>query len=636
MIQRNVGASLACALTLAMVVGSCASADDLTRRHGLPEASVTPSATSSAEATSVAPSPEAPTKTHAAVLDPDALATIESQGFTLGELVLGTKAQTTDELYKTSFASILEELEADVASAQKESPVARVSSVLGTRLFDIKWLRSREMSFSLIGVFSRIDRKAFYEGTCGEVRFIYRLAYETKQGPGMMTGRLPLTVNVVFMLPSDGGCGAAAKDWRAPKELAGASLVDWFLEHGALAQDNRKGWTLKAVETNLQTVRVQSTAHPSMGGHVEYALHVFQATADRSGFTKAPMPNMPDVALLKKDPTLRAELVSTLRDPKVLRSIDLGTLSLPDRFLATTAISVAPRGLSRATNRPFDAILNDADLEGLDLASYETIGTPAALLRRLDGLTCSGCHQSRTLAGFHHVGRDRATDPAWSSLVSSSSVHLNADFDRRIAYVDALATSVTPDEARPHAEIQGQKGAFGAPCGLGDAGFAKWACQEGLRCVALEDKDIGMCADAELVGAPCETGEVRAGAIARKDFVGALRRRECGPELGCSENIRGFPMGSCAASCSTSKDAAGTCNHFVDIDGLQACLRVGIDANECGLRYAVERFDRACDDDTHCRQDYVCARGRKDPARGACVPPYFVLGLRADGYPLKR
>lgn len=639
--MTRLGSFVARASLLALATCAAAPSD----REAPPRASTSTSsalASASASADRADPAVSAPkTKTHTAVLSPEELARIEARGFTLSELVTGTKARTTEELHGTRFASILDELEADVASALKQNPLARVSSVLGTRLFDVQWLRSREMSFTLTGVFNRIDRKAFYEGTCGEVRFVYRLGYETKQGPSTMHGRLPLTVNVVFLLPGADGkaagasCEGAARAWRAPAELSGAALTDWLLDRGALGAEPRKGWTLKAVETNFQTVRIQSTAHPSMGGHIEYAMHVFHATADGSSFVSAPMPNMPDAARLAKDPELRAALVATLRDPEVLRTIDLGTLSLPDRFLATRAMSVAPRGLGRATNRPFDAILTNADLEGLDLSGYETIRSPAALVRRLDGLTCAGCHQSRTLAGFHHVGFDRASDPGWSSLLSGSSTHLTADLGRRAAYVDALATSTSPDEARPHAELQGQGGAFGAPCGLGDAGFAAWTCAEGLRCLALEDPNVGMCADDELVGAPCETGVVRDGATAAKDGVAAISRRSCGASLGCSGNISGFPMGACASECAPGSPV-GTCNDFVDIDGLQACLRVGLDANECGKRYVVERFDRACDADTHCRQDFVCARNTDDPSRGACVPPYFVLGLRADGYPMKR
>src|SRR5690606_29581339 len=112
------------------------------------------------------------------------------------------------------------------------------------------------------------------------------------------------------------------------------------------------------------------------------------------------------------------------------------------------------------------------DFADLDLGGYQTIQSPRALLRRLDGTSCTGCHQSRSIAGFHHVGRDPEGAPAWRSLLSGSSTHLEADLERRRAYVTAVARGGLPDEFRPIAERQGMQGGEGAPCGLGDPGFA--------------------------------------------------------------------------------------------------------------------------------------------------------------------
>lgn len=580
--------------------------------------------------------PDVARRTQVAVLDPAALAALEPKGFALGPLVDGSKAATTQELSRSSLGVVLQTLTADVRKTLSEHPTARVSSVSGTRLFEVAWLRSPEMRFELAGVFNRIDRRAFYEGTCGEVRFLYRLAYTTQQAGAAMHGRLPLTLNVVFLVPGEAGCEDQAKAWRPPADLDETRAAAWLAEEGALAPARRARWTLKAVEANLQTVRVQSTAHPSMGGHSEYSLRVFHpsSTTPRT-FAPAPMENLPDVARLDRDPALRAELVAYLRDPAVLRGIDGGVVRVPDRFLADGARSISPRGLGRSTNRPFSQVVREADLEGLDLAGYRTIRSPRSLLRRLDGLSCSGCHQSGTIAGFHHVGLDPKDAPAWSSMVSGSSAHLRADLERRRAYVEAIASGATPDETRPSAERQGHEGTFGAPCGLGDPGFAAWTCQKGLRCERMEDADVGMCVDDAHVGAPCEIGDhVYDGATPVGDRVTALARRTCGGSHGCSPNINGFPLGACASKCDPKEDA-GACIDFIDIDGFQACLRVGVAPDECAERYHVERVDRACDVDHPCRQDFVCAR-TTDAAHGACVPPYFVFPLRLDGYPLRK
>ncbi|NUO54231.1 MAG: hypothetical protein HOV80_35745 [Polyangiaceae bacterium] len=586
-----------------------------------------PAASAEAEA-----APE-PRTTHVALLDPTVLRALEPKGFGLGSVLFGSEAATTEELAGTGFSSILEVLKGDVARTKSEHPTALVSSVLGTRLFDARWLRSKEMRFELIGVFNRLDRRALYETTCGEVRFLYRLAFTTQQGGSPMSGRLPLTVNVVFLVPDDQGCDGVAREWSTPPDLDEEKVAEHLLDQGALKKDARARWKLKAVETNLQTVRIQSTAHPTLGGHIEYSLRVFHAADEkRSAFTPAAMENMPDVAALSKDAALRDELIAYLRTPEALAAIDEGTLRVPERFLATSARSVSPRGLTRGGNRPFSEVLSEKDVQGFDLSKYSSIGSPKALLRRLDGLSCVGCHQSRSIAGFHHVGNDKKTDPAWSSLVRGSSTHLIADLDRRRAYVEAVASRKKPEERRPAAEAQGQDGGFGAPCGLGDPGFASLRCGSGFTCVKLEDPDVGVCLDDQPVGGPCEVGTMLPGASPKKDYVRALERRSCGPSLGCSPNINGFPLGACAATCKDVGDS-GRCIDFVDIDGLQACLRVGKEAAWCAERYVVERVDRACDAAHPCRQDFVCAR-TDDPEKGACVPPYFVFPLRADGYPI--
>ena len=40
---------------------------------------------------------------------------------------------------------------------------------------------------------------------------------------------------------------------------------------------------------------------------------------------------------------------------------------------------------------------------------------------------------------------------------------------------------------------------------------------------------------------------------------------------------------------------------------------------------------RACDVDSPCRDDYICARSGSE--RGVCLPPYFLFQLRVDGHP---
>ena len=78
---------------------------------------------------------------------------------------------------------------------------------VGRRL-DNRWFESDISFFELIGVVNRLDKKDFYGG-CGEVRFIYRLAYQDESGA---SSRLPLTFNLV-MENTEIDCQKVARKW---------------------------------------------------------------------------------------------------------------------------------------------------------------------------------------------------------------------------------------------------------------------------------------------------------------------------------------------------------------------------------------------------------------------------------------
>ena len=569
------------------------------------------------------------------MLDAPALQTLENSGFALSELVLERPATNTAELAGLpAWKSIVDVLRADLREVQRRHPLAKVTSIDGFRLFDERFLDSKEMRFELIGVFNRLDRKAFYANTCGEVRFVYRLRYETEQGGSKMTSRLPMTVNVVFLLPADASdCVDTARAFRPETALSSPELARWLTERGPLSRAARAKWTLKSVETNLQTFRIQSSVNVSMAGHIEYSLRVFRpADAARSAFAPAALENTPDVAALKRDPALRGELLAHLKRPEVLAAADRGTFTLPERFLAKNATSFSPRGLARPGNRPFRSLFAPKDFEDVELTRYDNVSSGAALLRRLDGATCTGCHQSRTLAGFHHLGLDQE-GPRGFTLTSGMSPHLEAELTRRHAYVTALAAGHAPDDFRPFPERQGVGRGFGAPCGLGDPGFADWTCDAGLTCRKQEDPEIGVCVAAPAVGSACEYGTLSPGNRPDRDRIQDLTRHECAAGHTCVKNFSGFPQGTCATLCQETGDE-GACADFLDVDGFQSCLRARKPFDDCAREFVVEMGLAACDAAHPCRQDYVCAKTAA--GRDACVPPYFVYQLRLDGYPLKK
>ncbi|HEX6271744.1 MAG TPA: hypothetical protein VFZ53_01830 [Polyangiaceae bacterium] len=574
-----------------------------------------------------------PSDFEVAIADRAVLAALETNGFGFASLVFGATARTTAELAALPGAkSIFDVLRDDVRATKRTHPLAKVTSMDGFRLFDERWLASDEMRLELVGVFNRLDRRAFYPGTCGEVRFVYRLAYRTTHAGAVMAGPLPFTVNAVFLVRGDARCAAVARAWQRP-EGAPSSSAEWLV-NGPLSVEARRSWELKSIETNLQSFRLQSFVHPTLAGHIDYELRVFRAkTPARDAFVPAPMENMPDVAKLSGDAKLRSELLATLRDPATLAAIDRGTLNLPDRFLSTRAVSVSPRGLTRPANRPFRSLFRAEEFRDAPLAGTRTIATPAALLRRLDGATCVGCHQSRSIAGFHFAGDSAPEHPPFDALLSGSSPHLEADLERRRAYVASVANEREPDEFRPVPERQAGGSGFGAACGLGDAGFAAWTCAAGLRCEKLEDAEVGVCLTDAAIGSPCQYGEVVAASAPHRDQVARLANHACVAAQRCDNNKSGFPLGSCSGACTATKD--GVCADFLDADAFQNCLRAKKTFGACAKDHVFGAGLRACDADEPCRQDYVCVRSRT-AEKGACVPPYFVYQLRLDGYPLPR
>ena len=546
------------------------------------------------------------------VTEPRALAALEAGGLDAGTLALGKQgASSMAELAGgAGWASIKDVLRADIAEIYARDSRYGVGMRYTHRGFDPAWLSSAAVRLELVAVVNRIDRRVFHPGTCGELRFVYRMAYQAPT-KDHFSSRLPFTVNVVFFVPDDGQrCAQRARALTRPEDVP--PLV-------------RAGLTLKSVEINVQTSRWPSTIRPDLGGHADYLLRVFHPAAG-GRLVPAPLENMPDVDRIRGDAALRKALAAWLRAPGVLAKIDEGTALLPEPLLATRAVSVTPRGLARAQNAPFRRLLAASELAGLALAGRRHIGSPEALLRRLDALTCVGCHQSRSLAGFHVVGAERDPARVVDALAVALSPHLEEELPRRRAYLRALAAGQVPDEMRPPAERGSSAGTFGHACGLGDAGFSAWTCASGLECVAVDDDRVGQCMPrAPRAGSACHPGPVSF----QSDRVKSPATLACGDTSVCEGIGVGFPGGMCASSC-TALGPGDACGAIALLTPFNNCLARGTAFAECA-KLARPAGLAACDARTPCRPDYLCAR---TPDGGnACLPPYFVLQMRVDGHP---
>ncbi|WGT65301.1 hypothetical protein [Variovorax paradoxus] len=470
------------------------------------------------------------------------------------------------------------------------------------RLFDARWLASPNAFFELVGVANRMDRRPFQHGACGETRLVYRLAYRTPT----MQSRLPMTVNVELRgdaPDANGSCAAAAWRWQPPEpSMTDEALGRWLVSaDGPLAPQRLAPARIAQITTNLQSVRWPSAVRPDLGGHAEYMLRAFRWNARAQRFDPAPLENTPDVARLKANAPLRNELRQWLQQPVNMRALDEATLQLPDKFLATEAVSVAPRGLERLANRPFAQLFSASEWQAVP--GSRTLQSPQAVLRRLDDLSCAGCHQSRAVAGFHLLGIDRRgasrTFTAGNALALPHSPHLQDELSRRGRYVHAALSTPQPDPFRPPAEPHDGNGV----------------------------------AEKATVGASCEPTRITQSANPWLDRAEKLPRVACEGALSvCEKTSVGFPGGMCSGPCDP-RDRNGTCGGIAILSDFNQCLAANKPFGECLSKHTRPGNLRSCSAQQPCRDDFICAQAEGQPeGRGACIPPYFLFQMRVDGH----
>ncbi|NRA32003.1 MAG: hypothetical protein HRU17_01560 [Polyangiaceae bacterium] len=565
---------------------------------------------------------------------PPLLSALEAAGYDLGSTGFGEPARRAAELMKNAdYQRVLATIAEDLGADRARDPHAGVGMRFAHRQFDVNWLSSPHSHFELVAVVNRLDREAFDSRYCGELRFLYRLAYDTREQAGGVRSRLPMTVNVVHWILKDSGCQTVVRKLAYPGELGDASRQSWLMGPDGPFGQNPLATQLKAVEVNFQSVRWPSTVRPNLAGHAEYTLRVFEA----GSYAPVPLENTPNEAKLRGNPALARELAKWLSEPEQLRKIDQGDIQIPTEYLAHRAISVAPHGLARLGNRPFTSALGKRFAK-LDVSApigkpYETFTSSRGVLRRLDGLSCQGCHQSRSIAGFHLLGIDPASQ-AVDAIRVPMSVHFHDDLDRRARYLRARLDGETPPRMRPPAERAHTEGAVGDPCALPDAvDNQKWTCGDGLRCEPYMDDFFGICipATGPSFGDPCEFGIPSANRNVHRDYSRLDRSLPCADAGVCESNAVGFPGGMCSGAC-TDLPVGAVCGEIAELGPFNHCLASGAPFPECITEKTRPGALRACDPHHPCREDYICAR--LADGGGACLPPYFLFQMRVDGHAL--
>ncbi|WP_375305606.1 hypothetical protein WI560_26825 [Bradyrhizobium sp. A11] len=469
-----------------------------------------------------------------AITDPDLLRKLDDGDvLTIARLLAPERKAdgplTTDRLFaalpqlKEIPPAIDAELERYIARQKAAWPTETIGTGEGfdVQLFDRANLTSPDTRFVLAGIVNRMDRAYVAEESCGEIRLIYRL---TRFDGGKPATRLPMTFNLVLK----------ARDARQRegngKPVSCAEIARRWLDNGNWQEliGGRDDAMLDRIETNIQlSVAPKSALHDFRS---DYLLKVFKYDAATKTFAEAVLENQIDRARILADEALRRDFKHWLLAPGNLREFDRGTVLIPERFLAKAAVVPTPAGLDASALQPEfgmvqgeekgeggDPVFTDDDVVGaLKQAAargdMQNIRSVAGFQRRLNDVTCSGCHQTRGIGGFHFPGVDWLADKPSNAAIVPASPHFVGDQLRRRDILTAFAAGKRPDFSRGFASRPQTRGSrelagseyqdgWGAHCSLADAGsgtpdksFTSWNCANGLSCqAAAASRRIGMC-----------------------------------------------------------------------------------------------------------------------------------------------
>jgi hypothetical protein len=485
-----------------------------------------------------------------AIIDPLALRELDAGRFGLGRVMLPAQSVdaplTNDHLFALpSMVRVRKALDAEFDhyvlrhKADLPDETIGVGTAFDFQLFDRAWLDSAATRFVLAGIVNRMDRAFVREADCGEIRLIYRLtrADAPATGEGAASPRLPMTLNVVLKakgaLAIDGNgeavtCAGIARRWLAAGDLSltGAELAQKLAaKDGPL--DLIRPENIDRIETNLQIAHAPKS--PVREFRTDYLLKVFDYDKQSRTFEESPLENQIDRDRILADDNLRRDFKAWLLDPAHFAELDRGTVLIPDKFLAGGAVAPTPVGFSTSNLQPAFGLVQGDDAPVAPLFRQEdvvaalkkaaergdalqNIRSVAGFERRLNDITCSGCHQTRGIGGFHFPGVDWMAAKPDNSTVVPASPHFFGDQIRRRDIITAMRDGRQPDysrgfssrpQLRGSAELAGTEyqDGWGAHCYVqhadaadNDKSFTSWNCAEGLACQpAGKATRMGMC-----------------------------------------------------------------------------------------------------------------------------------------------
>lgn len=591
------------------------------------------------------------------ITNPRTLLALEISGWSFGD-VTGTRdrgssrradyaEEAADVLIRRSpvYADLSAAVGHDLEALAASSPDVGVGLDHMDRMFDPAWLSSARSHYELVGVVNRFDLRTEGTSGCGQTRLIYRLAHHPARDD-RSPSRLPMTVSMIYF-DRRTDCAEVARQWMAIEDAKGSDLAT-RLRSGPLA--HLRPTAFDRIELNVQSLR--EIGVPGRTGFQEQAQYVLRGFDVVNGHLVASrLRNTPATDL---SGAKLAVLRSWIRDH--VAAIDAGTAEVPAEFLATTAVSKAPYGLARRSNRPFRQLFPDATAAfgDLDLHGNQVVTSPVLLVRRLDELSCTGCHQTRSVAGFHLLGEDRSGEPREAMVIGISS-HLRETLAWRARFLRAAATGHDLAEVMPFPEHADDAGGYGAHCTPpGEAaGGPEWHCATGLECRSnpVAGNDIGLCvvAGGTHAGDPCQDVKLVAASGVDDEVASPEPPRRCAIEVprpgqggGTAMigrcNVKGFAGGMCTAVCNLGVKINGAVCAVGQRPGFErACFRPDVKPEDCLLMPGnfTHLLLQACSRTEPCRDDYVCIRVPDRPLdHGACAPPYLLREIRVDQAPV--
>jgi hypothetical protein len=488
----------------------------------------------------------------AAITDPFALRELDRGAFGLARMLSASPSSGGPITDAALFAlpaiagirkSFDQEFERYVARHKAELPneTIGVGPQFDFQLFDRDQLYSQANRFVLAGIVNRMDRAYVAPDSCGEIRLIYRLTEidAPPVGDHGASARLPMTLNLVLKAKADKAidakgaaltCATIARRWLESSDwpATGAALAEKLTsDDGPLTLIGPDD--VERIETNLQIAHV--TQSPSREFRTDYLLKVFDYNPQAKVFEEATLEDQIDRERLLADEKLRRDFKAWLLDPAHLKEFDRGTVLIPKEFLAKAAIAPTPIGFAASALQPAFGLvqgegenplfstddvvtaLQKAAERGVNLQNIRSV---AGFERRLNDVTCAGCHQTRGIGGFHFPGVDwMATNPS-NTLIVPASPHFFGDQVRRRDILTEIRDGKQVDYSRGFSERPQLRGSgelagteyddgWGAHCyGLharigdkpadNDRSFVSWSCAKGLACqVMSEASRMGMC-----------------------------------------------------------------------------------------------------------------------------------------------